>query len=566
MASNINYQRKYWAVTYDQLSTIPIKAGNVISITDSDAIYYDTPNSLSDIQGPATRRKASSIKFINEATLPSVGEPEVIYIIQTTSDTIADDSKPEFSSFIWNVDSQVWVEIANNEHSDVVKTITDTDDGIYLVGSLENVDKTEHLIKNPVVYLRPTGDVGVYELNVNISGLAATADQANKSYKADSADRTEFDLNDQPILSYLHNVTQNGRNITFYDGEGNPLPTITTVDTTYPIYNASNDGIVPKLPTGVISTNLILTGDGWRNRDTISVGSANKSINDSAGNPITSTYVGNLALNGNALSIVKGNGDITTIDLPISSYNPYSGGGEGLVPADGLSDNNYLSGLGNWLPIPNYQVTTNSTNGLVPMPPSGIDHNILLGYKPNATTIEWLDTSITQVSSESTEDKIYVLGATTQTSESTTPYTNTNVYIENGVLSSDNGDYVTTNGSADLTNKTYDGFKLANACTKTVADTISDDESVMDNVPTVGAINNYMDVKLNPLVEALNSKFYTAGIAPSFGSVSSYNTGDYCIYEDTLYKCIHSGTSTTEFNESDWEMTNVMREIIALRN
>ena len=46
---------------------------------------------------------------------------------------------------------------------------------------------------------------------------------------------------------------------------------------------------------------------------------------------------------------------------------------------------------------------------------------------------------------------------------------------------------------------------------------------------------------------------------PRYDSTQSYSAGDYCIYNDSLYKCITATTGT--FDSDDWSSTNIMTEI-----
>ncbi len=52
------------------------------------------------------------------------------------------------------------------------------------------------------------------------------------------------------------------------------------------------------------------------------------------------------------------------------------------------------------------------------------------------------------------------------------------------------------------------------------------------------------------------------GIAPDiYDSTSTYNIGDYCIYNNILYKCITAIITAEAFDSSKWEQTTVTNEL-----
>lgn len=55
-------------------------------------------------------------------------------------------------------------------------------------------------------------------------------------------------------------------------------------------------------------------------------------------------------------------------------------------------------------------------------------------------------------------------------------------------------------------------------------------------------------------------------ISDKYDSSKTYAVGDYCIYNDTLYKCKTAVTSAEEFNSSKWEATNCGKELVALNS
>lgn len=55
-------------------------------------------------------------------------------------------------------------------------------------------------------------------------------------------------------------------------------------------------------------------------------------------------------------------------------------------------------------------------------------------------------------------------------------------------------------------------------------------------------------------------------ISDKYDSSKTYVVGDYCIYNDTLYKCKTAVTSAEEFDSSKWEATNCGKELVALNS
>ena len=55
-------------------------------------------------------------------------------------------------------------------------------------------------------------------------------------------------------------------------------------------------------------------------------------------------------------------------------------------------------------------------------------------------------------------------------------------------------------------------------------------------------------------------------ISDKYDSSRTYSVFDYCIYDDTLYKCKTEITSAEEFDSSKWEATNCGKELVALNS
>ena len=567
MASNTSYPRKYISTKFAELGTIGVAAGNVIALSDTDAIYYDIPSDLNNIHGEVIRRKASSLVFVGSEGLPDKGCPEVIYVKKDDWDIEVPGSspKPHYSSYIWSDELDTWVEISNNDGDSLVK-VDEVGQGemIYFTGSKTSVisdDKSESLVKNPNIYL--TSINGVYTLNSDISGNAKTATNAEHADVANVAINAQKDIDDRPIDNYIYGVKQDstdGHIISLQRGNGEYLPPITTIDTTYTVFDNDTDGLVPKTENTVIedATNLVLTGSGWLASNKLEPDVSNSAINDNLSQPISDTYIKGLSLSGATLTYTIGNGNSEQIELPIEHYDEYTGTQAGLVPANGGGVNRYLSGTGTWEILPGYAVfpDTEGLPGLVPYPAQGTPSSNVL-----SASGEWIAVS-SSISSENLESqKLFLVGATEQTADSVTPYSNVGVYIEDGVLHSDDKQVATLDGTESLTNKTYEGYVLGNACSKTVTPIISSSTD-SDSLPTVGAITSY----IQSTVPTPDSIVTVGQIANEFGTISTIVNGDYCMYQGQLYRCIKPTTDASEFIDDDWTAVTVMGEIVRLIN
>lgn len=49
-------------------------------------------------------------------------------------------------------------------------------------------------------------------------------------------------------------------------------------------------------------------------------------------------------------------------------------------------------------------------------------------------------------------------------------------------------------------------------------------------------------------------------------SKSGYKVGDYCIYDNRFYKCIHAIEEAEEWNPKHWEETTIAKELLILNN
>lgn len=74
--------------------------------------------------------------------------------------------------------------------------------------------------------------------------------------------------------------------------------------------------------------------------------------------------------------------------------------------------------------------------------------------------------------------------------------------------------------------------------------------------------------KINKFAQEKNEQIDKVGAsqADKYSTATTYVVGDYCIYEDELYKCETEITAPEEWDASKWKKTNVSLEIVALQS
>lgn len=137
--------------------------------------------------------------------------------------------------------------------------------------------------------------------------------------------------------------------------------------------------------------------------------------------------------------------------------------------------------------------------------------------------ISWSADTQSNTNSTDTSNKIFIVGATKQGSNQTT-YSHDTVYIgtDSHVYSNDK-QVVNLSDSQALTNKTYEGYTLGDACAKGVDTTVTQGS---DNLVTSGAVKN-----------ALNSISTGGTLAPTgvtAGTYGTYSSGNYYIPNFTV--------------------------------
>lgn len=66
--------------------------------------------------------------------------------------------------------------------------------------------------------------------------------------------------------------------------------------------------------------------------------------------------------------------------------------------------------------------------------------------------------------------------------------------------------------------------------------------------------------RYNELVDSV------ADICEEFSKLSTYDVGDYCIYENVLFKCVEPVTVEGDWDSTKWIATSVTKEIASVNN
>lgn len=58
-----------------------------------------------------------------------------------------------------------------------------------------------------------------------------------------------------------------------------------------------------------------------------------------------------------------------------------------------------------------------------------------------------------------------------------------------------------------------------------------------------------------------NAKLEKAVVSDAYSNSKTYAVGDYCIYENTLYKCTTAITTAEAWNSAHWTATTIATEL-----
>ena len=592
--------RTYLTTSKTGLADIPPRNGQVISVWDSDEVWYDAPaNGQRD--GQPIRRKISGVRVVSE--LPTNPMEGIAYVYVGYHGTLPESDDPIYDIRVW--DNEEWKVVGNNWEDAFVESDVLEDGTFYLTGSLSDTNTKGSLRKSASVYVKDA------ELYATLRGNADTATDAVNAQNAGLAQRAVNDnaSTPKPITGYLNSVSSDattniGTHLTFVKGDGTSV-IIDVQDTTYNVYTASTDGLVPSTATTtqIDTSGLILSGDGWISTGDITIPAANSATNDGLNQNIANTYIKTLAYDTTTdlLTITQGNDSTTTISIPNTEYSVFSVNGDGLVPAPTAAETSmFLKGDGTWQQVIQssdiYQGATSVADGvagLVPAALTGETGKYLRGdgtwggsfipgdmglvpapaqdfsdndnfLKGDGTWALPTDTQNTAGSEEDTSHKLYVVGAQTQSNsgEGVATYSNSNVYIQSNKLFSNNIEVVNLSDQQALTNKTYEGYTLGSACASTLAVSVASN----DNVPTNNAVISYVASAVPGIIgTALNDVICAPAIAPLYDNTQTYAVGDFCTSgasgDNLLYRCITAVSSPEDFDSNKWVSMTVIEAI-----
>lgn len=376
-------QRKYYVTTFDELSTIPIVEGNVITLSDTDGLYYDVGNPAGSGQS-IVRRKASAIEYV-ETLADARHERDTIFVITEGNAT---------TGYCWNEDNNSFYPVFNNAEvtDSKVQSVKQSpwNTKAYIVASEQEGTWTGNLLKNPNIYITSTG-----KIHADIEGSATSTSFANSANSASTANKATKDGDNNTITDYyLHDVSSNattdlGSTLTFTFGNGD-LKAVRVSDHTYSLFTASSSGLVPAASGGTLA-DLVLTGSGWEDIANVSIGNATNATNatnDADGNEIAATYYADVSYTtGVGLTLTSSDGNThKTVQLPISDYDVFAPDVNGLVPAPTQVQSEqdlFLKSDGTWdVSTTNDFVPATSEeagiHGLVPAPEIGVDASYFL--------------------------------------------------------------------------------------------------------------------------------------------------------------------------------------------
>lgn len=81
--------------------------------------------------------------------------------------------------------------------------------------------------------------------------------------------------------------------------------------------------------------------------------------------------------------------------------------------------------------------------------------------------------------------------------------------------------------------------------------------------PEVAEINKVTADNLNEIKDVVNSNATNTNnnFSDAYSTSTTYNVGDYCIYQDKLYRCITTVATAEVFDSDKWEQVNVANNL-----
>ena len=584
--------RTYLTTSKSTLDDIPLKNGQVISVYDSDAMYYDisaSGDSDSDAND-IVRRKISGVRVITTDHLPESPMQDILYVYIGDHGTLP-SGDPLYDLRIWENNS--WYIVASNNIDANVQTDL-SNDKFYIVGTSESGDAAvSTLLKNIGVYIESGKINGT--LVGNLEGNADTATSAVLAQRATNDNAST----PKPITGYIHDLSSDattnfGSTITITKGDGT-VSAIRVSDTKYGVFTSSTAGLVSGTNTTVSSdsTNLLLSGSGWIDKDDIVMPAADSASKDGLGQNIADTYIKTLSYNTSTelLTVTYGDDDTLTVSIPDTTYSVFTTSANGLVPmASGTgTTGKFLRGDATWQSaITPSDIFAGTTAGLVPASTSGVNEKFLRsdgtwfgtfdndedGLVPKTNTAQATDilhangtwsaetdtkntAGSTQITSTQAQSPLYLIGAESQAANPQT-YSDVKVYAQGNKLYSNNAEVVNLSDSQALTNKSYNGYTLASACELTAGTSVTNDNT---STPTGAAVITYVSNRINSVQQDIDAKTDQTVVAPIYDDTATYPIGSYVMYDDDngakLYKCTTAVTTAQAFDPTKWATLTV---------
>ena len=98
-------------------------------------------------------------------------------------------------------------------------------------------------------------------------------------------------------------------------------------------------------------------------------------------------------------------------------------------------------------------------------------------------------------------------------------------------------------------------------------------KGLIDNTYTSSEIDTFLSTingnitTINSNISSLNdTKLEKTNVSDVYDSTSTYAVGDYCIYENTLYKCTTAISTAEEFDSSKWTVASISYEFKRITN
>lgn len=212
------------------------------------------------------------------------------------------------------------------------------------------------------------GDGTLTELDISRAATAAEADHADLASKADKAEESlhatnatyaECDRLGNDVAGYFKAASIIDKSLWLTRGDDEAVK-VDLPDTTYEVFTASVDGLVPA-PVNVGAGCLLRADGSWVDPENLVISHAMEAENavtaahDSENNVIAETYIAGVSVSGTTVTLQKGDGTSFTIELQDTTYGDFvpstSGdpGEAGLVPAPPVTDEPlYLRSDGDW--------------------------------------------------------------------------------------------------------------------------------------------------------------------------------------------------------------------------